>query len=86
MLESGAPLAAVLSVVGLIVIAAGTFAVASGDLPLPVSGGGGGPAASGGGGGGGGGGGPIRSATPSNVVVVPSEAPGAVVPGTLVYA
>jgi Tol biopolymer transport system component len=85
LLESGAPLAAVLSAVGLIAIAAATFAVASGNLPLPVSGGGVGPAASGGGGGGGGGG-PIRTPTPSNVVVVPSEAPGVVVPGTLVYA
>ena len=82
LMASGAPIAAVLSIIGLLVVAAGTFALTTGDLPLPNTGGGGGPAASGGGGGGG----PIKTPTPSGVVIVPTEAPGITVPGTLVYA
>lgn len=79
----GIPLAAVLSVVGLLIVAFGTLAVASGDLPF-VPGGGGKPNASGGGGGAAG---PVRTATPSNIVVVPSDVPAGIkVPGTLVYA
>jgi len=68
--------------VGLVAVAAGTFAFSSGDLPLPISGGGG-PQASGGGVGGGG---AVKTPTPSNVIVVPSDAPGITVPGTFVYA
>ncbi len=82
LLASGAPIAAVLSIIGLVVVAAGTFALSSGDLPLPGAGNGTGPSASDGGGGNG----PIRTPTPSNVVVVPTVAPGITVPGTLLYA
>lgn len=78
LLSGGAPLAVVLSIVGLVVIAVGTLALASGDLPFSP---GTGPGASGGGGDG-----PAKTATPSNVVVVPTDAPGITIPGTLVYA
>jgi dipeptidyl aminopeptidase/acylaminoacyl peptidase len=76
---TGAPVAVVLSVIGLVIVALGTLALANGDLPLP--GGGTKPGASGGTGVSG----VARSATPSNVVVVPPD-PGIKVPGTLVYA
>lgn len=70
------PLAALLSVVGLVVIALATLAIGSGELPFSM--GGGRPGASGGN--------PVaRTPTPSNVVVVPTEAPGVKVPGTIVY-
>ncbi len=80
---SGLPIAAIVSVVGLLVVAIVTFSLGSGDLPFGI-----------GGGGGGGGTGPgqsgkpdvARTPTPSNVVVVPSEDPGVKVPGTIVYA
>jgi dipeptidyl aminopeptidase/acylaminoacyl peptidase len=83
LMPKGTPIAAVLSILGLLLIAAATLAVSTGDLPFNV------------GGGGGGGSQPgsssqpevIRTPTPSNIVVVPStEAPGIVVPGTLLYA
>ncbi|HEY5435335.1 MAG TPA: hypothetical protein VIK13_08875, partial [Candidatus Limnocylindrales bacterium] len=35
----GVPLAAILSIVGLLVVALGTLSLSSGNLPLPVSGG-----------------------------------------------
>jgi Tol biopolymer transport system component len=81
LLSGGAPLAVVLSIVGLAVIAVGTLALGTGDLPFQL-GTGPGPGASGGGGGGG----PAKTATPSNVVVVPTAVPGIKIPGTLVYA
>ncbi len=78
---TGAPVAVVLSIVGLVIVALGTVALGSGVLPFQV--GGGNPGASGGNGGNG----VARSATPSNQVVVPSNVPaGMKVPGTLVYA
>ena len=81
LLLSSAPIAVALSIVGLAVIALGTLALGSGDLPFSI--GGNAPGASGGGGGGG----PARTATPSNLVVVPSDVPqGIKVPGTIVYA
>jgi Tol biopolymer transport system component len=70
------PLAPALSVVGLVVIAAASFVLIGGSLPNILPGGGpGGP--------GSGPGGPVRTATPSNVVVVD---PRTKVPGTLLYA
>ena len=77
---AGAPLAVALSVVGLAVVALGTFVLASGNLP--ISAGGHQPGASGAGGGNI----VVQSATPSGVVVVPTEEPGITVPGTLLYA
>jgi Tol biopolymer transport system component len=81
-LLAGAPLAVLLSVVGLVVVALGTFALGSGDLPFSI-GGGHNPGASGGAGNNG----VARTPTPSNVVVVPTDVPAGIkVPGTLVYA
>ncbi len=80
---AGAPLAVMLSVVGLVVIALGTFALGSGDLPFSI----GGKNNTGSSGGGVGGNGAPRTPTPSNVVVVPSDVPpGVTVPGSIVYA
>ncbi len=80
LLPSGVPIAAVVSIVGLLVIGFVTLGLTNGQLPFTP--------------GGGGGGGPqssdavvARTPTPSNVVEVPSiEVPGIEVPGTLVYA
>jgi Tol biopolymer transport system component len=70
------PVAPALSVVGLVVIAAASFVLIGGSLPSILPGGGpGGPIS--------GPGGPVRTATPSNVVVVD---PRTQVPGTLLYA
>jgi Tol biopolymer transport system component len=67
-------LAPAISALGLVVVAAVSFALLGGSLPsVPGSGGGGG-----------GPDGPIRTPTPSNVVVVPDD-PRAKVPGTLLY-
>jgi Tol biopolymer transport system component len=77
---SGIPLAAVLSIVGLLVIAVATVSLASGKLPFVPSAGGQGPGSSNKPGT------VANTPTPSNVVVVPTEAPGIVVAGTLVYA
>ncbi len=66
-----------LSVLGLAAVAGVTLVVGSGDLPFSP-GSGGGPNASGAG--------PVQTVSPSNVVVVPSTAPGVTVPGSLVYA
>jgi TolB protein len=82
LLPAGTPIAAILSAVGLVVVALISISLFQGQLPL----GGGGP--------GNGDGGPgttddpgvIKTPTPSGVVVVPTEAPGLEIPGTLVYA
>jgi Tol biopolymer transport system component len=77
----GIPIAAVLSVVGLVLIAVVTLSLTSGNLAF-LTGGNGGPGPNGSGD-------PgvvARTPTPSNVIVVPSEQPGLEVPGTLVYA
>lgn len=66
-------LAPALSIVGLVIIAAVSFALLGGSLPNV--GGNGGPN---------GPGGPVRTPTPSNVVVVPDD-PRAKVPGQIVY-
>lgn len=76
----GIPLAAILSILGLLVIAMGTLSLTSGNLPFVSGSGGQGPGSSGNPGT------VTRTPTPSNVVVVPTEAPGVVVPGTLLYA
>ncbi|HEY5629872.1 MAG TPA: hypothetical protein VIR16_10205 [Candidatus Limnocylindrales bacterium] len=77
---TGAPVAVLLSIVGLIVVALGTVALGSGVLPFQLG------AAKAGPSGGGGGNGITHSATPSGVVIVPSDVPaGMKVPGTLVY-
>src|SRR5690348_17607287 len=69
------PIAPALSAVGLVVVAAISWVIIGGQLPvLPGSGGPGGPS---------GPGGPVRTATPSNVVVVD---PRTQVPGKLLYA
>ena len=76
------PFAAVLALAGLVVVALGTVALGTGNLPfLPNSLGGSG------GSGGGAAQGVTKTPTPSNVVVVPSSAAqGVTVPGTIVYA
>lgn len=65
-------LAPAISAVGLVIIAAVTFALLGGSLPAIVGPGSGGPD------------GPIRTPTPSNVVVVPDD-PRAKIPGSLLY-
>lgn len=65
-------LAPAISAVGLVIIAAVTFALLGGSLPAIVGPGNGGPD------------GPIRTPTPSNVVVVPDD-PRAKIPGSLLY-
>jgi TolB protein len=80
LLPKGTPIAAALSVAGLVLIALVTITLGSGQLPVGVGvPGGGGPDASGDNQ-------PPRTPTPSNQVVVPTEPPGLKVPGTLVYA
>ena len=82
LLPSGTPLAAILSIAGLVVIGLVTLSLVNGNLPF------------GGGSTGNGNAGPgatddpkvLRTPTPSNVVVVPTEEPGLTIPGTLVYA
>ncbi len=61
-----------LSMLGLVVVAVVTLALFGGSLPLPGSGGPNGPD------------GPIRTPTPSNIVVTPDD-PRADVPGSLLY-
>ncbi len=78
LLPAGAPIAAILSIMGLLLIAYATLAVSSGKLPVG-GGGGGAPGASGDTGG------VAKTATPTNVVIVPDD-PLADVPGTIVYA
>jgi dipeptidyl aminopeptidase/acylaminoacyl peptidase len=82
-MPSGLPIAAILSVVGLFLVGIVTFAVANGSIPLLGSAG----AANGSGG-------PgktddpkvLKTPTPSNIIVVPTEEPGVTVPGSIVYA
>ncbi len=81
-LLSSVPLAAVLALLGLVVVALGTVALGTGNLPFL-------PNNLGGNSGSGGGAAPgvAKTPTPSNVVVVPSDVPqGVTVPGTIVYA
>jgi TolB protein len=81
LLPAGVPIAAVASIVGLLIIGVVTLNLANGELPINP-------------GGGGGNGGqasnepPARTPTPSSVVVVATPPPdtGITVPGTLVYA
>ena len=81
LLPKGTPIAAALSVAGLLVITLVTITLGSGKLPVNIGGNlGGQPQASGDNE-------PPRTPTPSNIVVVPSDEPaGITVPGTLVYA
>ena len=82
LLPAGTPLAAILSIVGLVVIGIVTLSLLNGNLPF------------GGGSTGNGNAGPgatddpkvLKTPTPSDVVVVPTEEPGLEIPGTLVYA
>lgn len=78
LLPAGTPVAAILSIVGLLVIAVATLSLVNGKLPI-AAGGGGGPDSSGGNGG------ITKTPTPSNVVNVPDD-PLADVPGSIVYA
>ena len=83
LLPTGTPIAAILSIVGLFLVGIVTLAVANGSLPTGT---GSGANANGNG--------PdqsddpkiLKTPTPSNVVVVPTEEPGITVPGTIVYA
>ena len=80
-LPPGMPIAAILSIVGLLLIGAVTFSLASGEIPL-IAGSNGDPGSSEDPG-------VAKTPTPSNVVVVPTTPPEAEVdpvPGTLVYA
>lgn len=81
LLPAGTPIAAILAVVGLLVVALVTLSLGSGQLPFGIASGPAGP-------GPGGSGEPevVRTPTPSNEVVVPTEPPGLEIPGTIVYA
>lgn len=75
LLPTGLPIAPLLSVAGLVLVAALTFNLANGRLPFIPGGGGGGPGSPP----------PVaRTPTPSDVVVVPED-PRASVPGSIVY-
>ncbi len=76
----GVPLAAVLSIVGLVVIAFVTLSLTSGNLPFVPGAVGQAPGTSANPGT------VTRTPTPPNIVVVPTEVPGIEVPGTLLYA
>ncbi len=80
LLPKGVPIAAVLSIVGLLAFAFVTLSLSNGNLPFTpgVANGDGGPQASDEI--------PARTPTPSNVVIVPTPEPGIEVAGTLVYA
>lgn len=81
-LLGGASIAAIVAAVALAIVALGTFALTMGNLPVSIGG-----RQQGAAGGGGAAVGPAKTATPSNLVVVPSDVPqGVKVPGTLVYA
>ncbi len=77
LMPTGGGVAALLSAVGLVVVALLTLGLFTGRLPFLPSVGGGGPS-------GGGDVGPERTPTPSNVVVVPDD-PRARIPGSIVY-
>jgi len=79
LLPAGAPIAAALSLAGLVMIALVTVTLGNGQLPVVGGVTGPGPAGSGDSG-------VVRTPTPSNEVVVPTEPPGLVIPGTFVYA
>jgi dipeptidyl aminopeptidase/acylaminoacyl peptidase len=84
LLPRGTPIAAIVSVLGLVLLFAVSLSLLNGDLPFGIGGGGGGD-----GGEPGSTSGPevVRTPTPSNIVVVPTpEAPDITVAGTLVYA
>jgi Tol biopolymer transport system component len=74
---SAALIAPVVSILGLLVIAWLSVGLITGNLPFKIGSKGGGPGASLG---------PAKTATPSNIVVVPSLPPGDVMKGTIVYA
>ena len=76
----GVPLAAVLSIVGLVVIAFATLSLTSGNLPFVPGSVGQAPGSTANPGT------VTKTPTPVNVVVVPTEVPGIEVPGTLLYA
>lgn len=76
LLPAGTPIAAILSIVGLLVIAVLTVSLANGELPLTANGGAANPS--------GGPNGVSRTPTPSNEVVIPED-PLAEVSGTIVY-
>ena len=78
---SGIPIAALISAVGLVLIALATISVVNGNLPF-LPGGNGGPGL----GGSGDPGGAVRTPTPPDIVVVPTSRPGIEVLGTLLYA
>ena len=80
LLPTGMPIAAVVSIIGLLVIAIVTLNLTNGKLPFTPGGGGGGPQGTDQV--------PTRTATPSNVVerARAIEDTGIDVPGTLVYA
>jgi hypothetical protein len=82
LLPSGTPVAAILSVVGLLLVGVVTFAVANGSIPLGGLGSPGGsqapgqtddPAI-------------LKTPTPSGEVIVPTQEPGLEIPGSIVYA
>ena len=74
---SAALIAPIISIVGLVIIGWLSLGLITGNLPFKIGSKGGGPAASLG---------PARTATPSNVVIVPSVPPGDIMKGTIVYA
>ena len=81
LLPKGVPIAAAISIVGLLVLAIVTLNITNGELPFsPGGGGNGGPQASDDV--------PARTATPSNEVIVATPPPetGITVPGTFVFA
>jgi len=82
-MPSGAPIAAILSIVGLLLVGVVTFAVANGSIPI-----GGGTGTANGSGQPGQTDDPtiLKTPTPSGEVVVPPQEPGLVIPGTIVYA
>jgi TolB protein len=79
LLPAGTPIAAVLSVAGLLLVTLVTISLSMGQLPVGgVGPGGPGPGASGDPG-------VAKTPTPSGLVIVPTEPPGLEIPGSLVY-
>jgi dipeptidyl aminopeptidase/acylaminoacyl peptidase len=76
LLPTGAPIAPIASIVGLLIVAFVTVSIFDGRLPWQVTSSGGGN----------GGGGVTRTPAPSNVVIVPTLPPQVVIPGSFVYA
>ena len=83
LLPAGAPIAAIVSVVGLLAVLVVSVSLLNGQIPLGLAGDGGNESLA-----------PgatedprvLKTPTPSNVVVVPTEEPGLVIPGAIVYA